>query len=323
KSVGAGAGAGAGVSGLANDCARGEGGGGGGGSGGKRIGDDRPLTSSNPSPRLKPLYKIVRIDEEGEEEEEEEERGQGRPGSSIARTVWARMPVPAFVSPSVRGEGFPDAPPGGTATAVIPTGTLDVGFVVRVPRCIAWGERFPSAVVQYGHGLFGDRSEVLDRFLGDLAEEGAWMLVATDWRGMGRMDLPVVARALVAQPDVLFGGMSEDMMQGFVNMEAVLTLVSRRLEDFLGDGWAPPSPPPSPPALCFYGISQGAILGAGYTAFSSLVPSTNLPPPEGLVHMCVRHDRQAQMQVLNFYDTGCIDDFCSGPCDREFCSRSW
>lgn len=60
--------------------------------------------------------------------------------------------------------------------------------------------------------------------------------------------------------------------QGFVNMEAVLTLVSRRLDEFVRDrGVAPIGGPAKVPPLMFYGVSQGAILGAGYTEFSSLV----------------------------------------------------
>lgn len=61
-------------------------------------------------------------------------------------------------------------------------------------------------------------------------------------------------------------------MKGFVNQEAVLALVSRRLGDFLGDRAVELSRDEAAAVpLSFYGISQGAILGAGYTEFSSLV----------------------------------------------------
>lgn len=91
--------------------------------------------------------------------------------------------------------------------------TIEVGFVVRVPRCVASGDKPPSVVVQYGHGLFDDRSEVLDGFLGEMAERGAWILVATDWRGMSRLDLTTVAKALISTPELLFSGIPEDLMQ--------------------------------------------------------------------------------------------------------------
>lgn len=57
-----------------------------------------------------------------------------------------------------------------------------------------------------------------------------------------------------------------------MNQEAVLALVSRRLGDFLGDGAIKLSEEDlGAVPLSFYGISQGAILGAGYTEFSTLV----------------------------------------------------
>lgn len=72
--------------------------------------------------------------------------------------------------------------------------------------------------------------------------------------------------------------------KGFVNQEAVLTLVTRRLSDFVGsdrsdEGEATSSSLSTATTAstitavpaAFYGISQGAILGAGYTEFSSLV----------------------------------------------------
>lgn len=62
-----------------------------------------------------------------------------------------------------------------------------------------------------------------------------------------------------------------------MNQEAVLALVSRRLGDFLGDGAIELSEEERGAVpLSFYGISQGAILGAGYTEFSSLVRLSNI-----------------------------------------------
>ncbi|CAM9145755.1 unnamed protein product [Scytosiphon promiscuus] len=460
------------------------------------------------SGKATPLYRVVKVEESGDygsgggTGDESDNRSDGEAGfthehPAIVRTVWGRMRVPSFVPPFARGAGLAlgslpntdtaaaasdnDRGDGGrTAPGTAPDtmATLEVGFVVRVPRCVAFGGQRPSAVVQYGHGLFGDRAEVEDGFLDILAERAGWVLVAADWRGMSRLDLVVVARALVATPELLLSGTPEDLMQGFVNQEAVLSLVSRRLGDFLGaraielsaeDAQAVP--------LAFYGISQGAILGAGYTEFSSLirrsvlgsggtpfsllmprsadfgayhellkmnfpgardtrlmlsllqmswdrleaaawlaaaenesngdegalgkkavlmqagtgdaevsvigteilarayhasavspvavpawgippaadstsasckegstssigsspasssaslalydyrreaaeVPDDDTPPPWGWVHMCVRHDPDAQQQVLNFVETGCVVNFCSGSCERPYC----
>lgn len=175
--------------------------------------DRRTLTAAavdeaSPSPP----YRILRVtisEEAGSKEDED----------PIARTVWARMRAPSFTSPHTRGSGFTDD---GEAWMAAGDGadddrgaqpTVEVGFVIRVPRCVASGKRAPAAVVQYGHGLFFDRSEVRDGFLGTLAETGAWVLVSVDWRGMSRFDLPIIAKALISRPEWLFSGTPEDVMQ--------------------------------------------------------------------------------------------------------------
>jgi hypothetical protein len=44
------------------------------------------------------------------------------------------------------------------------------------------------------------RAESLDGYIGKLADKGGWLVVATDWRGLSRYDLPNVARMLMAEP---------------------------------------------------------------------------------------------------------------------------
>ncbi|CAB1117427.1 unnamed protein product [Ectocarpus sp. CCAP 1310/34] len=446
------------------------------------------------------LYRVVSVEESADYSSDGDDDGGGFNAEhpAIVRTVWGRLRAPAFTSPSSRGTGL-ETTPSATATTITTTttnsngaaasagATLEVGFVVRVPRCVALGRKRPAALVQYGHGLFGDRAEVEDGFLDLMAERGAWVLVAADWRGMSRIDLAVVARALVSAPELLLSGTPEDLMQGFVNQEAALTLVSRHLGDFLGDRATALSEEEARAVpLAFYGISQGAILGAGYTEFSSLirrsvlgsggtpfsllmprsvdfaayhellklnvpssrdvrlllsllqmswdrleaaawlasdsaaaaaaaatdggdddgnerfarnkavlmqagtgdaevsvigteilarayqatavspvavptwgvpaaapaapgntsscdndatsfaaslalydyrreaeeVPDDDTPPPWGWVHMCVRHDPDAEQQVLEFVETGCVVNFCRGACERPYCRRA-
>ncbi|CAM9882608.1 unnamed protein product, partial [Ectocarpus fasciculatus] len=279
-----------------------DGGGSGKGGGGGRRRRRRRVTSNGQQQPAAALYRVVSVEESTDYDGGGDDGGGGGGGSSsgsggvfnaehpaIVRTVWGRLRVPAFTSPSSRGTGLKTTPTTATTAssssnnnnnnnnnnngaATSAGATLEVGFVVRVPRCVALGRKRPAALVQYGHGLFGDRAEVEDGFLDLMAERGAWVLVAADWRGMSRIDLTVVARALVSAPELLLSGTPEDLMQGFVNQEAALTLVSRRLGDFLGDRAIPLSEEEARAVpLAFYGISQGAILGAGYTEFSSLV----------------------------------------------------
>ncbi|CBJ27425.1 conserved unknown protein [Ectocarpus siliculosus] len=287
---------------------------------GREGGRRRRVTSDGQQPASAALYRVVSVEESADYNNDGDDDGGGFNAEhpAIVRTVWGRLRAPAFTSPSSRGAGLETTP-----TTTTANNNDDVRFVVRVPRCVALGRKRPAALVQYGHGLFGDRAEVEDGFLDLMAERGAWVLVAADWRGMSRIDLAVVARALVSAPELLLAGTPEDLMQGFVNQEAALTVVSRRLGDFLGDRATPLSEEEARAVpLAFYGISQGAILGAGYTEFSSLVPDDDTPPPWGWVHMCVRHDPDAEQQVLEFVETGCVVNFCRGACERPYCRRA-
>eukprot|EP00903_Cladosiphon_okamuranus_P006432 g6293.t1 len=280
-------GQGGGVRSMARSGSRGKSGSGGGNSSDGGREQRRRRTASDSGQLLPaaaaPPYRVVKVEQSADHGDDGDDYSEHHP--AIARTVWARMRVPAFVSASARGIGLV----GGWETVDDDSGdgrgesgagtkqpksqaTLEVGFVVRVPRCVATGKKKPTALVQYGHGLFGDRSEVLDGFLDIMAERGGWVMVAADWRGLSQVDITVMARALVSRPELLFSGIPEDLMQGFVNQEAVLALVSRRLRDFLGDGAMELSEQElGTVPLSFYGISQGAILGAGYTEFSSLI----------------------------------------------------
>jgi hypothetical protein len=47
------------------------------------------------------------------------------------------------------------------------------------------------------------RAESLDGYIGKLADKGGWLVVATDWRGLSRYDLPNVARMLMAEPGTI------------------------------------------------------------------------------------------------------------------------
>jgi hypothetical protein len=42
--------------------------------------------------------------------------------------------------------------------------------------------------VQYGHGLFGDQTEVETSYLQTQANEFGWVLIACDWMGMSQWD---------------------------------------------------------------------------------------------------------------------------------------
>lgn len=58
-----------------------------------------------------------------------------------------------------------------------------------VSRCQQQSSLHVLAVLQYGHGLFGSRSQVKDAYLGEQANLHGYLLGATDWLGLSSADV--------------------------------------------------------------------------------------------------------------------------------------
>ena len=131
------------------------------------------------------------------------------------------------------------------------------------------------AVVETGHGLFGNRGEIEDQFYQKMANNNGYIMMAMDWRGMSSFDLPVVIKTLIGTPD-LFQAVRDNLIQGFVN-KLCLQHFSQNgmldLQEFKFGGQSIPTINGGTPDSVFYGISQGGILGGGYM---SLAGKTNL-----------------------------------------------
>jgi phosphopantothenoylcysteine synthetase/decarboxylase len=63
--------------------------------------------------------------------------------------------------------------------------------------------------------------------------------------------------------EVLVPAMVENLMQSFINTEAVLQLVGTHWRDFVGPATAAATT--TAPLKVFYGVSQGGIFGAGFS----------------------------------------------------------
>ena len=140
-------------------------------------------------------------------------------------------------------------------------GETDVGFTVVVP-CTLITEPRPGRVLQYGHGLFGDRDEVRSGYLAEMAQEQGWILLGMNWTGMSIRDLPYVSLMLVEEPG-RFAMIPEGVAQGMVEWvvggrllrgamaeDPALSVESERIID--------------PELQAFYGNSMGGVLGGGY-----------------------------------------------------------
>jgi phosphopantothenoylcysteine synthetase/decarboxylase len=63
--------------------------------------------------------------------------------------------------------------------------------------------------------------------------------------------------------EVLVPAMVENLMQSFINTEAVLQLMGTHWSDFVGPATAAATT--AAPPKVFYGVSQGGIFGAGFS----------------------------------------------------------
>jgi len=193
----------------------------------------------------------------------------------IARTIHGELDVPWFLDSFGAGGRSAfldrDAVESGTPVTI-----GQAKFIVRVPCSVkkaALGQNGGKplrAIMEFGHGLFGNRGEVKEGFLSRMAHDNGYILTAMDWRGMSSYDLPVVIKTLIGTPR-LFQAVRDNLIQGYANKFALQHfsqngMLEMRWLEF--EGSRLPSFESRPPVSVFYGISQGGILGAGYTSLS-------------------------------------------------------
>jgi hypothetical protein len=185
----------------------------------------------------------------------------------VARRIRGEVDVPCFLDrigcpPGSRftldAAGMPIRRPGNVAQAP---------FVCQVPRsALAAGAR-PLRPVLYGHGLLGDRDELVHNLpSAQAADDYGLLFCATDWKGMSVEDTPTIATRIL--PDLTnFPLLADRVQQGMLDFLFVgRAMVHRR--GFSAD-----------PAfriggrsaidtrrLEFNGNSQGAIIGGALTA---------------------------------------------------------
>lgn len=260
------------------------------------------------------------------------------PEAILARTVHAELDVPWFF----------DGQKSGSRGAFLDENSLMAGktahlgtskFLVHIPcslQASALGKTGNKskplrAILEYGHGLFGDRNEASEQFLLQMAHDEGYIITAMDWRGMSRFDLLVVVKVLICAP-MLFQSVRDNLIQGYVNKLA-LQHFSRHsmlaMDWFLFDSKekrsnstsAPGTVPTlnnASPAFVFYGISQGGILGAGYTALSgptklldrSILGSPGTPFAM-IMTRCLDFSVYDKLLLFDFYDNRHIRFFLS------------
>jgi len=182
-------------------------------------------------------------------------------GATIGRTVTGTLSAPLYLE---------DWEPGSVLTRDeqgMPyyNGQVDVPFTVRVPCSLIEAPR-AGAVVQVGHGVLGSQDEVYGGWLGEMADEHGWVLVAVDWTGMKADDIGDITLALITSPGD-FSMIPERLHQGYVEFLAAERMVAGGMaaHEVLTSGGVSLV---DPERRYFYGISQGAILGGGYATWN-------------------------------------------------------
>ncbi|KAH3757285.1 LigA protein [Pelomyxa schiedti] len=185
--------------------------------------------------------------------------------SNIGKSIWGFFEAPKFVTKN-RGGRLISRP--GEQTIQTLGETLKVQFLIEVPCSILLNPS-PSFIMQYGHSMLMDRSEIQASWIRDLAYKNQWITYAVDWYGFSRLDLLVFSNILFNDPDN-FVSIVECTQQAFINANLMTHLMTNQMlrepelqvsEESLID----------PTAFGFYGNSEGGILGGAYIALSDML----------------------------------------------------
>ena len=186
---------------------------------------------------------------------------------NVAKRIYGTMTVPYYTEEAGPGNilsrdenGMP-----------MYMGETEREFTVIVPRSL-WDEGQSGAIVQYGHGLLGDQSEVEGGYLGKVANRYGYVLIATDWSGMSNSDVAKIMPMLVEDVG-RFSMIPERTQQGFMEFISAMHMIKGDLsqdpELMTEDSEGNPISVVNTEERYFYGNSQGGILGTAYTAISS------------------------------------------------------
>jgi hypothetical protein len=153
------------------------------------------------------------------------------------------------------------------AGRVAQNGFSTADFTLVIPRSVVDGTKpGPARLLQFGHGFFGGRDELLG-YAADFANRTGMVIAGVDWTGSTSIDAATIYADLLSDPASCFRFV-ERTHQGMVNFLALAeaakttlrTVPAMQLDGRLvieTDG-----------PVYYYGISQGHILGTTYLALA-------------------------------------------------------
>ncbi len=142
-----------------------------------------------------------------------------------------------------------------------PLGTATYDVEILIPK---QAEQAPVPVVQYGHGLFGNKSEVTSGHLLSWAEEYGYAMFAMDLYGMRFADQIPIAALLQQGTFEEFESVVHRQHQGLLNWLIAMRMMKTSFANDPTYGQYI-----DPNGSYYYGISQGGIFGGTYMTLST------------------------------------------------------
>lgn len=194
-----------------------------------------------------PTYVVDKVDEDWEPD-------------LIAYRINGRMTVPLYLDKPEPGahlvfgaDGMPAPNPARP--------TYEVPFEVIVPKSALTK---PAALLQYGHGLLGARTQIEAANFRKLVSEKNYVIFAVDLAGMAEDDFGHIANTLSSGQLEGISTMFERMHQGMLNSLLAMRMMSRGFaKDPKFGAYIDPN------QRYYHGISQGGIAGGVYMSAST------------------------------------------------------
>jgi hypothetical protein len=183
----------------------------------------------------------------------------------IARDVRGTMDVPCYLDTPACAPAHSQFLLDGNGNPIrLPGNVMKVDFECRIPRS-ALDHPGASRPSLYGHGLFGDYTEVKAGNVGAMGNEHNFTFCATRWEGMAETDVPNVATILGDLSN--FPTLADRVQQGMLNFLYLGRLMIHpqgltATAPFQLNG----QPLLDTSALYYDGNSQGGIIGGALTA---------------------------------------------------------
>ena len=187
---------------------------------------------------------------------------------TFAKIFDLEVTAPLFLDRSGPGGRLVHDPAG----HVIQNGTTTFTLVVVLPTAIRDGD-VPGRLLAYGHGFFGNTDELESDAAHQIADHAGAVLFGTNWWGMSKEDLALVADTVTSHPEH-FGDFAERVHQAMANWLVALAAMRGPVTKLAELRRPSQQPFYDPSFVGYFGASMGHILGgtlAGLADFSRVV----------------------------------------------------